>query len=55
MKILWFASNHPELFLDDDNLPIFYNDSDELIDKLTYAIQNISETRKRSCQVNAAK
>ena len=55
MPLLPKRLTYPELFLADDNLTIFYNDSDELIDKLTYTIQNISETRKRSYQVNTAK
>ena len=46
---------YPELFLTDENPQLFYENSDKLIDKLTYAIQNISETRKRSYQMNAAK
>ena len=46
---------YPELFSQSENPQLFYENSDELIDKLTYAIQNISETRKRSYQVNARK
>ena len=46
---------YPELFSQSENPQLFYENSDELIDKLTYAIQNISETRKRSCHVNARK
>ena len=46
---------YPELFLRDDTLKLFYDDESDLFEKLTVAVQNISEIRKHHYQKIAAK